>query len=63
MKTKRMIVEMPTEDIPLLQEMSFIKNKQNIINHLNMLKTKEEQLFKELKVGFYSENMRFIFKI
>lgn len=51
MKTKRFTQEMPTENIPLLQELCFIKNRQNIQNHLSMIKMKEEQLFKEYQVG------------
>ena len=51
MKSKRMSSEMPTEDIPLLQEIAFIKNKQSILNHINTLKTQEEQLFKDLRVS------------
>jgi hypothetical protein len=50
MKSKRISIEMPTEEIPLLQEIAFIKNKQSIQNYINNLKTKEEQLFKEFKV-------------
>ncbi|XP_014204374.1 uncharacterized protein LOC106636490 [Copidosoma floridanum] len=49
MKSKRNAYEMPTENIPLLQEMAFIKNKQKIIDHIQTMKMKEEQLFKELK--------------
>lgn len=53
MKSKRGSSEMPTEDIPLLQEITFIKNKENIRNHIETLRTKEEESFKLLKVNLY----------
>lgn len=53
MKSRRVSSEMPTEDIPLLQELAFIKNKQNIQNYKNSLKAQEEQLYKELQVNNY----------
>ncbi|XP_001603062.1 uncharacterized protein LOC100119259 [Nasonia vitripennis] len=49
MKSKRMTPEMPTENIPLLQEMAFVKNKKYIQNHVDTLKAKEEELFKALQ--------------
>lgn len=56
MKSKRNVNEMPSENIPLLQEIAFVKNKEQILNHLETLKTEEEQLFKDLKVlsSFFS---------
>lgn len=52
MKTKRANTEIPTEDIPVIQEISFIKNKENIKNYIETLRAKEEETFKLLKVSF-----------
>lgn len=62
MKSKRASTEMPSEDVPLVQEITFIKNKENIKNHIETLKTKEEETFKLLKVCFFF-NRNFYYKL
>ncbi|KAJ8678403.1 hypothetical protein QAD02_014190 [Eretmocerus hayati] len=49
MKSKRTSTELLTGDIPLLQELAFIKHKHDIQKHISELKFKENQLFQELK--------------
>ena len=52
MKTMRYTEELPTDEIPLLQEIAFVKQKQQILSYLDNLRLNEEKLFKELKVRF-----------
>lgn len=51
MKGKRSNILMPTEDIPLLQEMAYIKHKKDIVAYLEDVKRQELQDFKNLKVS------------
>ena len=53
MKTKRYLRELPTEDIPMLQEFAFVKHRNEIMAYFENLKAKEEKLFKELKVSIF----------
>ncbi|KAL7303319.1 hypothetical protein TKK_0004509 [Trichogramma kaykai] len=49
MRSKRASSDMPTENIPLLQEMAYIKHKDAIKLHIENLRITEERLFKDLK--------------
>ncbi|XP_012288793.1 hyphally regulated cell wall protein 3 [Orussus abietinus] len=49
MKTCRPYRITPTEDIPLLQEMAFIRHKSSIKNLLEIRRTKEQEEFQRLK--------------
>lgn len=53
MKSKRVFNEMPTENIPLLQEIAFVKNRELIVKYLSEKKDEEDRLYKELEVSFH----------
>lgn len=50
MKSKRCCKIMPTENIPLLQEIAFLQHKVEIQNYLNKLEAQEKEEFNMLKV-------------
>lgn len=50
MKTKRCTKIVPTENIPLLQEIAFIQHKKEIQIYLDKLKAEEKAEFNKLKV-------------
>lgn len=49
MKGKRSNSDMPTQDIPLLQEMAYIKHKVEIVAHIENIKEREMEDFVNLK--------------
>ncbi|XP_043481909.1 uncharacterized protein LOC122510997 [Leptopilina heterotoma] len=49
MKGKRSNYEMPTQDIPLLQEMAYIRHKTEIVAYIENIKKKEMEDFIKLK--------------
>ena len=52
MKSKRNCYLIPTENIPLVQEMAYVRHKQEIVAYLQQIKMNEEKEFNDLKASF-----------
>ena len=61
LKNKRGGVIIPTENIPLLQEMAYVRYYKDIVSYLKDVKMKEEKEFKKLKVSFFNQRISFVF--
>lgn len=58
MKNKRNSSVIPVENIPLLQEMAYVRHKNQIVAHLEEIKKTEEREFNELRVSIIVQKSR-----